>query len=179
LQGLRLHGAAIGKNHADLPAMRTRLAFTWLIAIATLVVGAGVVGASSGYRRVAAQEDEVARLRTELESRGELVATLSDKVTELQRQLGASRLSAQAAADEAVRLRQRLKMAQDEVLRLDGQTSAQRGDIEALTSCLGGTLHALHSLANSDRFGALQHLMTVDGACRAAYRLLNVQTSVN
>ena len=159
--------------------MRTRLAITWVIAIATLVVGAGVVGASSGYRRVAAQEDEVSRLRSELESRGELVVSLTDRVAELQRQLGASRLSAQAAAGEAVRLRQQLKMAQDEVLRLDGQTTAQRGDVEALTSCLGGTLHALHSLANSDRFGALQHLVVVDGACRAAYRLLNVRTSVN
>jgi hypothetical protein len=112
--------------------MRTRLAVTWLIAVATLVGGAGVVGASSGYRRVAAQEDEVARLRTELESRGELVVTLSDKVAAL-----------------------------------------------GHTSCLGGTLHALHALANSDRFGALQHLMMVDGACRAAHRLLSVQRSAN
>jgi hypothetical protein len=34
-------------------------------------------------------------------------------------------------------------------------------------------------MANSDRFGALQHLMAVDGACRTAYRLLNIQTRVN
>ena len=159
--------------------MRTRLAVTWLIAIGTLVAGAGVVGASSGYRRVAAQEDEVARLRAELESRGALVVALTDRTADLQRQLGASRLSAQAAAQEVSRLRRQLKLMQDEVLRLDSQSTARQGDLEALKSCLGGTLHALHALAASDRFGALQHLMTVDGACRTAYGLLNVQTSVN
>jgi chromosome segregation ATPase len=159
--------------------MRTRFAVTWLIAIGTLVVGAGVVAASSGYRRITAQEGQVARLRAELESRGVLVVTLTDEVGELRQRLGASRLTAQAAADEVSRLRRQLKLAQDEMLQLDDRATAQRGEIEVLATCLGGTLHALHSLAGGDRFGALQHLVTVDGACRAAYRLLNVQPSVN
>ena len=123
--------------------------------------------------------EERTRLRAELASRGALVATLSDEVAGLRQHLEASRLSAQAAADELVRVRQQLKLAQDEILRLDGQTTAQRGDITALKSCLGGTLHALQALATSDRFGALRHLMAVDGACRTAYRLLNVQTEAN
>ena len=39
--------------------------------------------------------------------------------------------------------------------------------------------HALQTLADGDRYGAMQHLMAVDGACRAAYRLLTPQGAMN
>ena len=132
-----------------------------------------MVGASTGYRRAAAREDQVARMRTELLQRAALISRLSADVQELRRQLGSSRLQAQHAVTELETARRQLKVTNDELVRLEERAADQQRDLEALQSCLGGTLFALQSLAGNDRFGALQHLVTVDSPCRAAYRLLS------
>ena len=119
--------------------MRTRLAVTWLIAIATLVVGAGVVGASSGYRRVAAQEDEVARLRTELESRGELVGTLSDKVTELNRTQGSLTLAVASADRQLEDLEEQYELEESRVEATIERYRAQFAAMDALVAQMNST----------------------------------------
>lgn len=159
--------------------MRMRVTTTWLAVIAVLVLGAGAVAASDGYRRITAMDDRALEAEAALRARNAVIARLTAEVEALQAQLSTTVLEAKGAAAALRTTQGLLKETTDQLRSTEEKLGAQQADMSTLRTCLTGTLHALQMMADGDAYGAMYYMVTVDGPCRTARRLLNVQGTTN
>ncbi|MGH2398742.1 MAG: hypothetical protein ACRDF6_02775 [bacterium] len=146
----------------------------WMILCAVLALSAGALAGSGGAR--ASRLDELT-LESEaaLRERDALIASLTADLARLRDEADTARMGTEAAG-AALRTAQRLLAESSDQLRLAEEShNLQQQDQRVLQACLTGALYALQTMAEGNSYGAMYYMVNVDGECKAAYRLLNVQ----
>lgn len=150
----------------------------WIILSAVLALSAGALAGSGGVR--ASRIDELAvQSESALRERDALITSLTADLDRLRDEADAARMDTEAA-EAALRTAQRLlSETTDQLRQAEEADNLKQQDLQAMQACLTGALYALQTMADGNSYGAMYYMVHVDGECKAAYRLLNVQQPSN
>lgn len=150
----------------------------WMILCAVLALSAGALAGSGGVR---ASRMDALTVQSEaaLRDRDALITSLTADLDRLRDQVDTSRMGTEAS-EAALRTAQRLLAeTTDQLRQAEEAKNLQQQDLRALQVCLTGALYALQTMAEGNSYGAMYYMVNVDGECKAAYRLLNLQQPAN
>lgn len=150
----------------------------WIILCAVLALSAGALAGSGGVR--ASRLDAIStRAEHALHERDALITSLTADLDRLRNEVDTARMETEAS-EAALRTAQRLLEESTQELRQAREANTlQQQDLQAVQACLTGALYALQTMAEGNRYGAMYYMVHVDGECKAAYRLLNIQQPSN
>lgn len=150
----------------------------WMILCAVLALSAGALAGSGGVR---ASRMDALTVQSEaaLRDRDALITSLTADLDRLRDQVDTARMGTEAS-EAALRTAQRLLAeTTDQLRQAEEAKNLQQQDLRALQVCLTGALYALQTMAEGNSYGAMYYMVNVDGECKAAYRLLNLQQPAN
>lgn len=150
----------------------------WMILCAVLALSAGALAGSGGVR---ASRMDALTVQSEaaLRDRDALITSLTADLDRLRDQVDTSRMGTEAS-EAALRTAQRLLAeTTDQLRQAEEAKNLQQQDLRALQACLTGALYALQTMAEGNSYWAMYYMVNVDGECKAAYRLLNLQQPAN
>lgn len=150
----------------------------WMILCAVLALSAGALAGSGGVR---ASRMDALTVQSEaaLRDRDALITSLTADLDRLRDQVDTARMGTEAS-EAALRTAQRLLAeTSDQLRQAEEAKNLQQQDLRALQVCLTGALYALQTMAEGNSYGAMYYMVNVDGECKAAYRLLNLQQPAN
>jgi len=150
----------------------------WMILCAVLALSAGALAGSGGVR---ASRMDALTVQSEaaLRDRDALITSLTADLDRLRDQVDTARMGTEAS-EAALRTAQRLLAeTTDQLRQAEEAKHLQQQDLRALQACLTGALYALQTMAEGNSYGAMYYMVNVDGECKAAYRLLNLQQPAN
>lgn len=158
--------------------MPMRLPLTgWMILTAVLALSAGAL-AGSGEARRAGMEGRVAQLQALVADRDALVVSLTAELDRFRDQVDTAHMETESV-QAALRTSEILLKETGRQLQLAEEAiDRQRHDMEILKQCLTGAVQALRTMADGDAYGAMHYMVGVDGECRAAQGLLNLDAGV-
>lgn len=145
----------------------------WMILTAVLALSAGAL-AGSGDARMSGMEGRLAALQALVADRDALVASLTDELARLRDRVDTSHMETEAS-QAALRVnRVLLDDAAERLYDAEATVARQQDEMRILKRCLAGAMQALQTIGQGDAYGAMSYMMGVDGECRAAQGLLNV-----
>lgn len=158
--------------------MAMRIPLTgWMILTAVLALSAGALAGSGEVRR-AGMGERVAQLQALVADRDALVVSLTAELDRFRDRVDTAHMETQSVR-AALRSNEIMLGETGRQLQLAEETiDRQRHELEILKQCLTGAVQALRTIAGGDAYGAMHHMVGVDGACRAAQGLIDPNASV-